>query len=101
MSADQAELDRHKSDLAAAEQERRRLQASVAEQSQRVQEETLEKQQLTLQLEHQHMHVLTLTSELRFLLNVYHFTGDQYPSHKQNRGYENKLNCICLSIIMN
>lgn len=70
MYADQAELDQHKSDLAAAEHERRQLQASVAEQSQRVQEETLEKQQLTAQLEVQRMHLLTLTSELSF--NIHH-----------------------------
>ncbi|XP_040899244.1 coiled-coil domain-containing protein 158-like isoform X2 [Toxotes jaculatrix] len=58
-----AELDQHKSKLAAAEHERLQLQASVAEQSQRVQEETLEKQQLTTQLEIQRMQLLTLTKE--------------------------------------
>lgn len=65
-SAHQAELDQHKSDLAAAEHERRQLQASVMEQTLHVQEETLEKQQLTAQLEVQHVQLLTLSSELSF-----------------------------------
>ncbi|XP_026177301.1 coiled-coil domain-containing protein 158 isoform X3 [Mastacembelus armatus] len=66
-----AELERHKSDLAAAEHERRQLQASVAEQSQRVQEETLEKQQLTTQLEVQRLQLLTLTKEYNELQQLH------------------------------
>ncbi|XP_028434968.1 coiled-coil domain-containing protein 158 [Perca flavescens] len=58
-----AELDRHNSDLAAAEHERWQLQASVAEQSRRVQEESLEKRQLTIQLEVQGTQLLTLTKK--------------------------------------
>lgn len=61
---DQADLDKHKSDLAAAEHEKRQLQASIAEQSRRVQEDSLEKQRLITQLEVQCMQLLTLTSAL-------------------------------------
>lgn len=64
--ANQTESDRHKSDLAAAEQEKQRLRASVAEHSQRFQEERLEKQQLTTQLELQHTELLSLKSEFSF-----------------------------------
>ncbi|XP_073322450.1 coiled-coil domain-containing protein 158-like isoform X3 [Pagrus major] len=66
-----AELDQHKSDLAAAERERQRLQASVAEQSQRVREETLEKQQLNTQLELQRLQLLTLTEEHQQLYQLH------------------------------
>lgn len=62
--ADQAELDQHKSDLAAAGHTKQQLQASVAEQNLCVQEENLKKEELITQLKVQHMQLLTLTSEL-------------------------------------
>lgn len=66
-----AELDHHKSSLAAVEHERGQLQASVAEHSHRVQEETLAKQQLTIQLEQQRFQLLSLTEEHKELQQFY------------------------------
>ncbi|KAI3372621.1 hypothetical protein L3Q82_023094, partial [Scortum barcoo] len=73
-----AELDRHKSDLAAAEQEKRQLHASVAEQSLRVQEEVLEKQQLVNQLELQRMQFLTLTKEHKELQQLHSCKSEEH-----------------------
>ncbi|XP_054467233.1 coiled-coil domain-containing protein 158-like isoform X2 [Anoplopoma fimbria] len=73
-----AELDRHKSDLGAAEQERRQLQASVAEQSQRVQEETLEKQQLTIQLDIHRLQLLTLNKEHEELQQLHSCENEEH-----------------------
>ncbi|XP_075960751.1 uncharacterized protein LOC142964350 isoform X1 [Anarhichas minor] len=72
-----AELDRHKSDLAAAEQDTLQLQASVAEQSVRVQEETLEKRQLTIQLDIQRLQLLTLTKEHEELQRLHSCTNEE------------------------
>ncbi|KAK2837936.1 hypothetical protein Q5P01_015148 [Channa striata] len=66
-----AELDQHKSDLAAAEREKRQLQASVAEQRQQVQEETLKKQALFSQLEFQRIKLLTLKKEHKELQQMH------------------------------
>ncbi|XP_059192432.1 coiled-coil domain-containing protein 158-like isoform X3 [Centropristis striata] len=66
-----AELDRHKSELAAIEQEKQQLQASVADQSQRLLEGTLEKKQLTIQLEVQCMQLLSHTKEHKELQQLH------------------------------
>ncbi|XP_068577063.1 coiled-coil domain-containing protein 158-like isoform X3 [Cebidichthys violaceus] len=72
------ELDRHKSDLAAAEQDRLLLRASVAEQSVRIREETLEKQQLTIQLDIQRLQLLTLTKEHEELRQLHSCTNEEH-----------------------
>ncbi|XP_067471940.1 coiled-coil domain-containing protein 158-like isoform X1 [Thunnus thynnus] len=73
-----AELDQHKSDLAAAEHDRRQLQASVTEQTQRVQEETLEKQQLSTRLEVQRVQLLTLTKEHKELQRLHSCKNEEH-----------------------
>ncbi|XP_022047196.2 coiled-coil domain-containing protein 158 [Acanthochromis polyacanthus] len=73
-----AELDQHKSDLAAVEHEKQQLQASVVEQSQRVLEETLEKQQLTNQLELQRMQLLTLTKEHKEMQRLHSCKNEEH-----------------------
>ncbi|XP_051278776.1 coiled-coil domain-containing protein 158-like isoform X1 [Dicentrarchus labrax] len=72
-----AELDQHKTDLAAAEHEKQRLQASVAELRQCVQEETLEKQQLTTQLELHHVQLLTFTKEHKQLQQLHRCKNEE------------------------
>ncbi|XP_026199052.1 coiled-coil domain-containing protein 158 isoform X2 [Anabas testudineus] len=72
-----ADLDKHKSDLAAAEHEKRQLQASIAEQSRRVQEDSLEKQRLITQLEVQCMQLLTLTKEHKELQRLHSCKTDE------------------------
>nr|XP_040051134.1 coiled-coil domain-containing protein 158-like isoform X3 [Gasterosteus aculeatus aculeatus] len=73
-----AELDRHKSDLAAAEQDRLQLQASVAEQSQRAREETLEKQQLAVQLDIQRLQLRSLNKEHEELQQLHSAKNDEH-----------------------
>ncbi|XP_056275159.1 coiled-coil domain-containing protein 158-like isoform X2 [Pseudoliparis swirei] len=73
-----AELERHKSDLAAAGQDRLQLQASVAEQRLRVQEETLENQQLTIQMDIQCLKLLTLTKEQEELRQLHSCKNEEH-----------------------
>ncbi|XP_034397585.1 coiled-coil domain-containing protein 158-like isoform X2 [Cyclopterus lumpus] len=73
-----AELDRHKSDLAAAEQDRLQLQTSEAEQRLRVQEETLENQQLTIQMDIQCLQLLTLTKEHEELRQLHSCKNEEH-----------------------
>ncbi|XP_037338798.2 coiled-coil domain-containing protein 158-like isoform X1 [Pungitius pungitius] len=73
-----AELDRRRSDLAAAEQERLQLQASVAEQSQRAREETLEKQQLAVQLDIQRVQLRALKKEHEELQRLHSFKNEEH-----------------------
>ncbi|XP_006790112.1 coiled-coil domain-containing protein 158-like isoform X2 [Neolamprologus brichardi] len=73
-----AEVDRHKSHLAAVEHERRQLEASVAEQSQRIREETLEKQQLTTQLELRRVQLVSLTKEHKELQRLHSCKNEEH-----------------------
>ncbi|XP_025752983.1 coiled-coil domain-containing protein 158 isoform X2 [Oreochromis niloticus] len=73
-----AEVDRHKSHLAALEHERRQLEASVAEQSQRIREETLEKQQLTTQLELRRVQLVSLTKEHKELQRLHSCKNEEH-----------------------
>ncbi|XP_024909117.1 coiled-coil domain-containing protein 158 isoform X2 [Cynoglossus semilaevis] len=66
-----AELDQHKSDLAASEHEKKLLQMCVSGHNQRVQEESGEKQQLTTQLEVQRIRYMTLSKELEELQRLH------------------------------
>ncbi|KAM8885384.1 uncharacterized protein AB9W97_013028 isoform 2-T4 [Spinachia spinachia] len=68
-----AELDRHKSDLAAAERDRPQQQAS-----QRAREETLEKEQLAVQVDIQRLQLRSLRKEHEELQQLHSFKKDEH-----------------------
>lgn len=59
----QADLQQHKSDVAAGEQERRRLQAAVTDHRRRLEEEREKKERVSVQLELLSAKLLKLESE--------------------------------------